>query len=110
MIRVDTAARLLTFGAQAIPCTIGRAGACVAADKREGDGRTPLGIWRLETILLRPGRAAPPPGLALPWRWIGPATWVSIETAKPEAMDLPQFEIDAERVYGKAKITPLRLV
>ena len=41
--------------------------------------------------------------------WIGPATWVSIETAKAEAMNLPQFEIDAERVYGKAKITLLRL-
>ncbi len=41
--------------------------------------------------------------------WIGPATWVSIETAKAEAIDLPQFEIDAERVYGKAKVTLLRL-
>lgn len=41
--------------------------------------------------------------------WIGPATWVSIETAKPETLDLPAFEVDAERVYGKAKITLLRL-
>ncbi|KQM35818.1 16S rRNA (guanine(966)-N(2))-methyltransferase RsmD [Sphingomonas sp. Leaf10] len=41
--------------------------------------------------------------------WIGPATWVSIETAKAEAIDLPRFTVDAERVYGKAKITLLRL-
>ncbi|KQM98867.1 MULTISPECIES: 16S rRNA (guanine(966)-N(2))-methyltransferase RsmD [unclassified Sphingomonas] len=41
--------------------------------------------------------------------WIGPATWVSVETAKPETIDLPQFTIDVERVYGKAKITLLRL-
>ncbi|PXA97368.1 16S rRNA (guanine(966)-N(2))-methyltransferase RsmD [Nostoc sp. 3335mG] len=41
--------------------------------------------------------------------WIGPATWVSIETAKAETLDLPRFTIDAERVYGKAKITILRL-
>lgn len=41
--------------------------------------------------------------------WIGPATWVSIETAKAEALDLPQFAVDAERVYGKAKVTLLRL-
>ncbi len=41
--------------------------------------------------------------------WIGPATWVSIETAKAEALALPQFTVDAERVYGKAKITLLRL-
>ena len=42
--------------------------------------------------------------------WIGPATWVSIETAKSEALDLPQFTVDAERSYGKARITLLRLI
>jgi 16S rRNA (guanine966-N2)-methyltransferase len=41
--------------------------------------------------------------------WIGPATWVSIETAKAEMIDLQRFTVDAERVYGKAKITLLRL-
>ncbi len=41
--------------------------------------------------------------------WIGPATWVSIETAKAELLDLPHFTVDAERVYGKAKVTLLRL-
>lgn len=41
--------------------------------------------------------------------WIGPATWVSIETAKGEALDLPRFTVDAERVYGKARVTLLRL-
>lgn len=41
--------------------------------------------------------------------WIGPATWVSIETAKAEALDLPRFTVDAERVYGKARVTLLRL-
>ncbi|KQN70993.1 16S rRNA (guanine(966)-N(2))-methyltransferase RsmD [Sphingomonas sp. Leaf67] len=41
--------------------------------------------------------------------WIGPATWVSIETAKAEVLDLPRFTVDAERVYGKARITLLRL-
>ncbi|MGT2513164.1 16S rRNA (guanine(966)-N(2))-methyltransferase RsmD [Sphingomonas panni] len=42
--------------------------------------------------------------------WIGPATWVSIETAKSELLDLPQFSVDAERSYGKARITLLRLI
>lgn len=42
--------------------------------------------------------------------WIGPATWVSIETAKSEVFDLPQFSIDAERSYGKARLTLLRLI
>ncbi|MDE0879308.1 MAG: 16S rRNA (guanine(966)-N(2))-methyltransferase RsmD [Sphingomonas bacterium] len=40
--------------------------------------------------------------------WIGPATWVSIETAKPEEIDLAGFTVDASRVHGKARITLLR--
>lgn len=42
--------------------------------------------------------------------WTGPATWVSIETAKAETIDVAGFEIDAERVHGKAKLTILRAV
>ena len=40
--------------------------------------------------------------------WTGPATWVSLETAKAEAVEVAGFEIDAERVHGKAKLTLLR--
>lgn len=40
--------------------------------------------------------------------WIGPATWVSVETGRTEDADAPGFVIDAERVYGKAKLTLLR--
>jgi 16S rRNA (guanine966-N2)-methyltransferase len=40
--------------------------------------------------------------------WTGPATWISIETAKDETIDLPGYDIDAERIHGKAKITLLR--
>ncbi|WP_326524376.1 16S rRNA (guanine(966)-N(2))-methyltransferase RsmD [Sphingomonas sp.] len=41
--------------------------------------------------------------------WTTPATWVSIETAKDERVDVAGFAIDAERVHGKAKITLLRM-
>ncbi len=41
--------------------------------------------------------------------WIGPATWVSIETARDEAIDAASFDVDAERIHGKAKLTLLRL-
>jgi 16S rRNA (guanine966-N2)-methyltransferase len=41
--------------------------------------------------------------------WIGPATWVSIETAKQEEIDVAGFTVDASRVHGKARITLLRL-
>lgn len=40
--------------------------------------------------------------------WIGPATWVSIETAFNEPVTVTGFGIDAERVYGKARVTILR--
>jgi 16S rRNA (guanine966-N2)-methyltransferase len=41
--------------------------------------------------------------------WIGPGTWVSIETAADEAPKLKGFEIDATRNVGKARITLARL-
>ncbi|WP_066476419.1 MULTISPECIES: 16S rRNA (guanine(966)-N(2))-methyltransferase RsmD [unclassified Sphingomonas] len=40
--------------------------------------------------------------------WIGPATWISVETARDEDVDATGFAIDAERVHGKAKLTLLR--
>ena len=40
--------------------------------------------------------------------WIGPATWVSVETGRTEDVDASGFVVDAERVYGKAKLTLLR--
>lgn len=42
--------------------------------------------------------------------WTGPATLVSIETGAKEVVAAKGFEIDAERVYGKAKITLLRQI
>lgn len=40
--------------------------------------------------------------------WIGPATWISVETARAEALTVPGFAVEAERVHGKARITLLR--
>jgi len=72
-IRIDSAGLTLTGpDGLAVPCTIGRGGVCPAIEKREGDGRTPLGIWPIRAVLFRPGRAAPPPRLKLPWRWVRP--------------------------------------
>ncbi|MDO9367020.1 MAG: 16S rRNA (guanine(966)-N(2))-methyltransferase RsmD [Sphingopyxis sp.] len=42
--------------------------------------------------------------------WIGPESWISIETAQSETIDLAGFEIDADRKVGKARLTLLRLV
>ncbi|PCD02921.1 16S rRNA (guanine(966)-N(2))-methyltransferase RsmD [Sphingomonas spermidinifaciens] len=40
--------------------------------------------------------------------WVGPATWVSIETAKDETPEVKGFAIDTSRVHGKARLTLLR--
>ena len=41
--------------------------------------------------------------------WIGAGTWVSIETAHNEKVEVDGFEIEAERVHGRARLTLLRL-
>ncbi len=40
--------------------------------------------------------------------WTSRATWISLETAKAEVVQLPGFEVDATRVHGKARLTLLR--
>ena len=42
--------------------------------------------------------------------WIGPASWVSLETAHDEAVAVKDFAVHAERKVGKAKLTLLRQV
>jgi L,D-peptidoglycan transpeptidase YkuD (ErfK/YbiS/YcfS/YnhG family) len=50
---------VLLAGRHAIPVVLGRAG--VAADKREGDGATPRGRFRLQRLWWRPDRRSRPP-------------------------------------------------
>ncbi len=40
--------------------------------------------------------------------WVGPSSWISIETAAGEAVEVKDFAIDAKRKVGKAQITVLR--
>lgn len=83
-LRVSASARTIALpDGRAVPCSIGRSGAVAAADKREGDGATPLGVWPIRTVLFRPGRAAPPAGLLLPWRWTGAEDGWSDDPADP---------------------------
>ena len=43
----------LLLGEREAPCALGRSGVIAATDKREGDGATPLGAWRLRRVLYR---------------------------------------------------------
>jgi L,D-peptidoglycan transpeptidase YkuD (ErfK/YbiS/YcfS/YnhG family) len=58
------------FG-ETLPAAFGKGGSMPAADKREGDGASPLGVWPVRAALLRPDRVAAP-ATRLPWRWLRP--------------------------------------
>ena len=60
----------LLAGRQVVPVALGRGG--IRADKREGDGATPRGIFRPVRLWWRPDRG-PRPRTALPVRVSGPA-------------------------------------
>lgn len=59
---------VLTAGGLAIPVALGRSG--IGFDKREGDGRTPAGVWRILRVLYR-GDLRPRPATRLPAAPIG---------------------------------------
>ena len=41
-------------------CALGKGGVIAAADKREGDGKSPLGTWGIRRVLFRPDKGGPP--------------------------------------------------
>ena len=61
----------LSVGGQRFRCAMGRGGVVGSAEKREGDGGTPAGLWPLRRLLFRPDRLAPP-ATGLPIRPIRP--------------------------------------
>ncbi len=60
---------VVRLGSLAFPCALGRSGR--RARKREGDGATPIGRWRLEHVLYRSDRVRRPV-TGLPVRQIAP--------------------------------------
>ena len=42
--------------------------------------------------------------------WVGPASWISLETEHSEVVAIKGYAIDTERKVGKAKLTLLRSV
>lgn len=60
------------FLGRRFPCSVGRGGIRPAAEKREGDGASPAGVWRLLWLYWRADRSARPrtilPGVRLDHR------------------------------------------
>ncbi|MEO1774824.1 MAG: L,D-transpeptidase family protein [Pseudomonadota bacterium] len=65
-----------------LPCAIGRGGIVAAADKREGDGATPAGLWRLTHLYWRADRR-PRPQTRLPTTPLGPQQGWAEDPADP---------------------------
>ncbi len=49
-----------------VRCALGKAGVIAAADKREGDNRSPVGVWMIRRVLYRPDVYPNGPTTALP--------------------------------------------
>ena len=65
MIYVATGDGWLDLGGRRVRCALGPAGVVAAADKREGDGASPAGVWPIRRVLYRPDKG-PAPRTALP--------------------------------------------
>jgi L,D-peptidoglycan transpeptidase YkuD (ErfK/YbiS/YcfS/YnhG family) len=68
---VATADGWLDIGERKARCALGPAGVVAAADKREGDGASPAGVWPIRRVLYRADRG-PAPATALPVAAIAP--------------------------------------
>lgn len=80
--RANPAAGTVSAFGETHPASFGKGGFCACANKREGDGRTPLGLWPIRAALIRPDRL-PAPHTALPWRWLRPWDGWSDATTDP---------------------------
>lgn len=57
---IARAGGVLTSPTSQAPCVFGRSGLVPAAEKREGDGATPIGVWPLRRVLYRADRISAP--------------------------------------------------
>lgn len=62
----------LDLGDRTVRCALGKAGVIAASDKREGDGKSPIGVWALRQVLYRPDVYPQGPTTALPIKPLSP--------------------------------------
>ena len=88
------------IGDREVRCALGPAGVVEAAEKREGDGATPLGAWPIRRVLYRPDKGAAP-RTALPTAPIAPDDGWCDDPADPrynQPVPLP-YPASAERLW-----------
>ena len=82
MIFTATSDGQLDIGGRKVRCALGPAGVKPAAEKREGDLASPIGVWPIREVLFRPDRGDPPL-TGLPAKPISPDDGWCDEAADP---------------------------
>jgi L,D-peptidoglycan transpeptidase YkuD (ErfK/YbiS/YcfS/YnhG family) len=82
MIFTATSDGQLDIGGRKVRCALGPAGVKPAADKREGDLASPIGVWPIRQVLYRPDRGGAPQ-TALPSKPIAQDDGWCDETSDP---------------------------
>ncbi|MBU6476278.1 MAG: L,D-transpeptidase family protein [Alphaproteobacteria bacterium] len=73
----------LSVNGKTYPCTLGRAGVTGPAEKTEGDGKTPLGVYPLRLLYYRADRVAKPE-TGLPLKVLTPETGWCEDPSHPD--------------------------
>ena len=92
-------------------CALGKGGVIPAADKREGDGCSPLGVWPIRRVLYRPDRT-PAPQSRLPVQAIRPIDGWCDASGDPNynrPVTLP-YPASAEQMWREDKVYDFVLV
>jgi len=111
MIFTATADGRIDIAGREAACVLGRSGVLPAADKREGDGASPLGVWQLRRVLYRPDREAPP-ATGLPVAALKPDDgWCDApgDPAYNRAVRLP-YPASAEQMWREDRVYDLVVI
>lgn len=101
----------MSWDGTTVRCALGRSGVRPAADKREGDGATPLGLWPMRRVLWRADRG-PAPETGLMVAPIAPDDgWC--DAADDPAYNLPvthPYPASAERLWRDDRLYDILVV
>ncbi|MBI3507179.1 MAG: L,D-transpeptidase family protein [Proteobacteria bacterium] len=106
IVRPDGVIGTLTVADRSFACALGEGGVVSGDAKREGDGATPAGTWKLRAGFWRADRLGKPPG-PLEFRAIGPGMYWDDDPASPSyntlqaggPADHPERLMRADGVY-----------
>ena len=101
----------LTLDGARLRCALGKGGVKPAAEKREGDGASPLGVWPIRRVLYRPDQG-PAPRTALPVQPISPEDgWCDApgDPAYNRPVSLP-YPASAERLWRDDRVYDIVVV